>query len=63
MTLLVDLSFQWCNISIDPHIRVIGKPEHVQLAKEKIMAILDTKVSVIADQLLFVLGFTILRSQ
>ncbi|EDV22128.1 uncharacterized protein TRIADDRAFT_59310 [Trichoplax adhaerens] len=31
------------NIFLDPHIRVIGKPENVQLAKEKIMAILDTK--------------------
>lgn len=30
---------------IDPHIKVSGKKENVKEAKEKIMSVLDTKVS------------------
>ena len=30
---------------VDPHIKVQGDPENVKKAKEKIMAVLDTKVS------------------
>lgn len=29
----------------DPHVRVAGKPENVDVAKERIMTMLDTKVS------------------
>lgn len=28
----------------DPHVRVAGKPENVEAAKERIMSLLDTKV-------------------
>ena len=31
--------------SSDPHIKLVGYPEDVCLAKEKIMMVLDTKVS------------------
>lgn len=30
---------------LDPHVKIVGKPEAVQMAKEKILSILDTKVS------------------
>lgn len=29
----------------DPHVRIAGRPEDVQAAKERIMTILNTKVS------------------
>lgn len=31
---------------VDPHIKVQGDPENVKQAKEKIMAVLDTKVCI-----------------
>ena len=33
-----------CHRALDPHIKVEGLPESVRLAKEKVMAVLDTKV-------------------
>lgn len=30
---------------VDPHVRVAGEPESVRAAKERIMAVLDTRVS------------------
>lgn len=32
---------------LDPHIKVVGRQEDVQAAKEKIMQILDTRVSLV----------------
>ena len=37
----------YCNVIAcfsDPHIKVAGLPDSVRLAKEKVMAVLDTKV-------------------
>jgi len=34
--------------SKDPHVRVAGEPESVRAAKERIMAVLDTRVKKIA---------------
>lgn len=32
------------NVVSDPHVKVVGQPEAVQMAKELILEILDTKV-------------------
>lgn len=34
---------------LDPHIKVQGDPENVKKAKEKIMAVLDTKVGLVTQ--------------
>ena len=41
------ISFKLCLIYLcftDPHIKVIGLPEDIRVAKDLIMAVLDTKV-------------------
>lgn len=40
----------------DPHIKVSGEPESVKRAKEKIMAVLDTKVKADRPVELLLLG-------
>ena len=39
-------------MSSDPHIKVIGLPDDVRVAKDLIMAVLDTKVSQIMQVIL-----------
>jgi len=38
---LIHISLLWHS---DPHVRVAGEPESVRAAKERIMAVLDTRV-------------------
>lgn len=33
------------DVYLDPHVRVAGRPDDVKLAREKIMQLLDTRVS------------------
>ena len=46
-----------CFVSLkDPHVRVAGEPESVRAAKERIMAVLDTRVNQVVICLLPVLS-------
>jgi len=35
----------WLLFCVDPHVRVAGEPEGVRAARERVMAVLDTRVS------------------